>query len=481
MSASEILFWGILSFLLGIAAASLGWSVIVFTGALIFIGTLAVFLAQRTSLAKFVVLFGIFTFLGAFYFNAYLNFRVSGQHIAFDNEISFSGMISEAPHQFEKYQYFDIRLSEPYGGSVRIITSPAIGFKYGDVIRAAGKIEQSDSPATPPVSSFPTIVVVAEHRGFWLKEKLLEFKADLVSHIVEFLPTDEGALLAGITFGDRSHITSDFKTQMAASGTTHLVALSGYNISIIAIVVTQIFGRFFSRRKNFYFTNLLILAFVAMVGAEPSVVRAALMAFLVLLAREIGRIYDIRNAIAVAGGVMVLANPTSLVYDVGFQLSFASLLGIVYLSPAIAAIFKLKDDTSSWKQNAITTLSAQLAVVPITLHSFGRVSILAIAANILILEFMPLTMFFGFVLAGLSQISSYAGFIVAKIVYLLLAYETWIIRTFSAISIPVQIEFSLATSLVYYAALALICRAIKDKSAPAVSSFVTPAPQNIAS
>ena len=190
------------------------------------------------------------------------------------------------------------------------------------------------------------------------------------------------------------------------------------------------------------------------------------MAFLVLLAREVGRIYDIKNAIAVAGGIMVLVNPTSLVYDVGFQLSFASLLGIVYLSPAIATFFKLADDASSWKQNAITTLSAQLAVVPIVLNSFGKVSLLAIVANVLILEFMPLTMFFGFVLAGLANISSYVGFIVAKTVQPLLAYEVWVIQTFSAISIPIQIQFSLWVSLLYYVGLAFVCVAIKNGNMP---------------
>ena len=466
MHPSELLFWGILSFLVGIAVASLGWSILALAGIAGIAGTCAVILNKSISPHRYIFIFFAFAFLGTSYFNAYLNFESYKQAIIFDKKISFSGIIFEAPRRFERYQYFDVRLLAPYAGKVRIISSPAIEFKYGDAIEAAGSIEAQDSPATPPISSFPEIKIIAEHRGFWLKGMLLEFKSRLVGRIIEFLPTNEGALLAGITLGDRSHITSDFKTQMATSGTTHLVALSGYNIAIIAIVVSQLFGNFVSRRKNFYLTNLLILAFVAMVGADPSVVRAALMAFLVLLAREVGRIYDIKNAIAVAGGIMVLVNPTSLVYDVGFQLSFASLLGIVYLSPAIATFFKLADDASSWKQNAITTLSAQLAVVPIVLNSFGKVSLLAIVANVLILEFMPLTMFFGFVLAGLANISSYVGFIVAKTVQPLLAYEVWVIQTFSAISIPIQIQFSLWVSLLYYVGLAFVCVAIKNGNMP---------------
>ena len=455
-----------LSFLFGIAAASLEWSIFTLIGVLFLCGIIAIVFRQTEKIVavKYIFLFGAFVFLGAFYFNAYLNFKDYGQNIVFDKEISFSGIISDAPKRFERYQYFDVRLYTPYAGKIRIISSPALEFKYGDAIQAIGKVEPQDSPATPPTSPFPKVEITATHQGLWLKEKLLEFKSILTARIIEFLPTNEGALLSGITLGDRSHITSDFKDQMATSGTTHLVALSGYNIAIIAIVVTQIFGRFVSRRKNFYLTSILILLFVAMVGAEPSVVRAALMAFLVLFAREAGRIYDVKNAIAVAGGIMALANPTSLVYDVGFQLSFASLLGIVYLSPVITTLFKFKDTAWNWKQNAITTLSAQLAVLPIVLHSFGNVSLLAIAANVLILEFMPLTMFFGFVLAGVSQISTYFGFIIAKIVQPLLVYEVWVIQTFSAISIPIQINFSLTVSVAYYAVLALACVIIKNKN-----------------
>lgn len=466
MAPSEIVFWGILSFLLGITAASLEWSVFTLIGVLFLVGIIAIVFRQAEKIVavKYVLLFGTFAFLGIFYFNAYLNFKNYGQNIVFDKEISFSGIISDAPRRFERYQYFDIRLLAPYAGKIRIISSPAFEFKYGDAIQASGKVEPQDSPAAPPTSPFPKVEITATHQGFWLKEKLLELKSALTARIIEFLPTNEGALLSGITLGDRSRITSDFKAQMAGSGTTHLVALSGYNIAIIAIVVSQLFGSFMTRRKNFYFTNLLILAFVAMVGADPSVVRAALMAFLVLLAREAGRIYDVKNAIAVAAVAMTLANPTSLVYDVGFQLSFASLLGIVYLSPVITEFFKLKDTAWNWKQNAITTLSAQLAVLPIVLHSFGNISLLAIAANVMILEFMPLTMFFGFVLAGLSQISAYFGFIIAKVVQPLLTYEVWVIQAFSTISIPIQINFSFTISILYYATLALACVIIKNRN-----------------
>ena len=131
---------------------------------------------------------------------------------------------------------------------------------------------------------------------------------------------------------------------MAKSGTTHLVALSGQNITIIVIAISSFFG-FFARRKSvFWLTLLIIIFFVLMTGAEASVVRAAVMGGIILLAKQIGRVHSIRNAIAAAAFIMILYNPKIFRFDVGFQLSFMALLGIVYLSPAIRKFLKMKEE-----------------------------------------------------------------------------------------------------------------------------------------
>ena len=106
--------------------------------------------------------------------------------------------------------------------------------------------------------------------------------------------------MAGITLGERAEFSKEFKEAMSKSGTTHLVALSGYNITILVLAVAYVLNFFASRRLVFWLTLLIIIGFVAMTGAEASVVRAAIMGGIVLLAKRANRLYSFRNAIVIA-------------------------------------------------------------------------------------------------------------------------------------------------------------------------------------
>jgi len=189
-------------------------------------------------------------------------------------------------------------------------------------------------------------------------------KARIISPgLIRFLPFEEAAFLSGLTLGGRSDFSKNFKEAMKKSGTTHLVALSGYNITIIAWAMANFFAFFFKRKKVFALTTMAIIGFVIMTGAEASVTRAAVMGMLILLASQVGRIYDVRNALMLAGLVMVLLNPKILTYDLGFQFSFLALMGIVYLKPAIQKFFNISEDTGflSLKDHFLNTTAAQIA------------------------------------------------------------------------------------------------------------------------
>lgn len=459
MTAPDVTFGGALAFLLGVTAASLGWGIYAVLGIALFLGLAALGLFARLNLWRYIVVFLALIFFGFFYYNFYLNLETAQRNLVFDEEIEFSGVVVGEPRGFDNYQAFDVEVEEPLAGRVRVLTSPLAQLRYGDLIKIDGRIRPPATRVDKPVIFFPNIEVVGQHRGFWLKEKLLVFKGVLVGQFREVLAADEVALLSGVTFGVRSDFTKSFRSQMSASGTTHLVALSGYNIAILVMAMAQTFGYFLSRRKTFYLTALVIFLFVMMVGAEPSVVRAAIMGFLALLAREVGRIYSMRNAIVLTAATMTLFNPTILIHDVGFQLSFVSLLGLVYLSPALKKLFRFKDaGFAGWRESVLITLSAQLAVMPIIIQVFGEFSLTAILANTLILAFIPLTMLLGFLLASISLLYSYFGFLAAKLVGLLLAYEILVIKFFAALRLPVALPpyGAQLITLLYYAAIVFL-------------------------
>lgn len=399
-----------------------------------------------------------FLFFGIIYFHLYGAIATSGDRIEFGRTVAFSGVITSEPESGERSGRFFLSLDEPFSGDVLIIVPRINDYSYGNRIRAVGKISPPERNEffERPVSFMPKAEIIERGAGSRIKAALLDFKHLLIGVMRRSLPPDHAALLSGLTFGARGDFSEQFKNDMARSGTTHLVALSGYNIAILVLAIGSALKRYVSRRMTFWITTTAILLFVIMTGAESSVVRAAIMGFLALFARESGRSYSVRSAIVLTAGAMVAANPSLLKFNIGFELSFISLLGIVYLGEPLRRAFGMDEKESSflgWKEAAVTTISAQLAVLPILMQYFNQFSLTALPANVLILEAVPLTMFFGFLLAGLGALFHPLGFLVSRITLVFLGYEIGVIKFFSAISIPLSGFLSSALSITIYYAL----------------------------
>ena len=401
--------------------------------------------------------------IGAFYYSLFSNIqeRIS---IPFGNNIA-EGIVINIEHRSAS-QMIVLALTAPHKGKIKLTDKPYPRIEYGDKLSVSGNIEKiapemADSYAKDGIygtAKFAKINILAHNQGNHLMEMLVSFREKIVATFSKVLPSDESALLAGITLGEREGFSDDFKEKMSLSGTTHIVALSGYNISILALVITNILIAFISRSAAFYMTSLVIILFVAMTGAEASAVRAAIMGILALLAQETQRQFSMRNAIIVAAFGMVLLNPRVLVFDLGFQLSFAALIGIVYILPMLKYFIRIEQPGFlSWRENGLTTLSAQLAVFPLLLGKFGVVSLTSILANILILEAMPITMALGFIIAGTGFISVFLAQVIAFIAHILLTYELWVIDAFSRLSIPLSAPwFGFGAAAAYYSVLAFL-------------------------
>jgi len=156
---------------------------------------------------------------------------------------------------------------------------------------------------------------------------------------------------------------------------------------------------------------------------------------------------------------MVLVNPKVLFFDLGFQLSFFALLGIVYLKPALMNFLRISRKTKIrvWAENGLTTIAAQLAVLPLLISNFKSFSFSSFVANILILEFVPLTMFLGFLMVGISFLSSYLALIIGWLANFFLVYVIFIINTFAKLKFfVVEINnLNIVFSIIYFATLAI--------------------------
>ena len=239
------------------------------------------------------------------------------------------------------------------------------------------------------------------------------------------LPEPEAGLAAGILIGLRDRVDRDLAAAFTTAGVSHVVAISGWNIAIVAAAMASVTGRL-GRRRRSVVTILAIVAYVAFAGASASVVRAALMAAVVLLARETGRAGRAAAALGWAATLLLASDP-HLIGDAGFQLSSLATAGLIaWATPLTAWIQTLgRGRLPGWLAESLgVSLAAQAATLPIILVSFGRLALLSPLVNLAVVPLVAPAMAVGLVaLAGGVAVLAGAPPIVGAI----LATPGWVI------------------------------------------------------
>lgn len=214
------------------------------------------------------------------------------------------------------------------------------------------------------------------------------------------LSGDQAALLLGIVFGGKEAFDRDFYKAFQKTGVLHVIAASGMNVSMVASFLLAILLTFLKRQYALIFTALAIFLYVALADFQPAIVRAAIMAVFAYGAGIIGRQNTALLALLLAAFIMIFWDP-SIVRDLGFQLSFLATSGIILLDP----LFKSFLRNDFWFGDLRTTLSAQIATVPIILFFFSSYALVSIPVNFLVLWTVPVLMAIGGAGAILSLIT----------------------------------------------------------------------------
>ncbi|MFH0969451.1 MAG: ComEC/Rec2 family competence protein [Patescibacteria group bacterium] len=244
-----------------------------------------------------------------------------------------------------------------------------------------------------------------ENKGNKIYKAILNFKNKLSDNINLVIPEPEAALANGLIFGGNSLLSKNVADNFSKTGLSHIIAVSGFNVTIIAEYL-MLFGIWVGlwRKQAFWFSIVGIFLFVIAVGFPSSAIRAGVMGSLLLWAMKNGRLANSFNAIIFAAGVMLFLNPLLLRWDIGLQLSFLAALGIIELSPFWENYLIRKNKIVGEIQETIfLTISATIFVLPIILYNFNMLSIISVLANALILSIIPLAMLLVFLtaLAGL--------------------------------------------------------------------------------
>jgi len=297
----------------------------------------------------------------------------------------------------------------------------------------------------------------AEAKDFLTRVRVMIFKpifalkAYAIESILKTFPEPQGALISGILLGVDSNIPESLREAFRVTGTSHIVAISGFNISIIAGIVSALFRKLFSERRAIFLAITAIAVYSIMAGASASVVRAAIMGSLVLLANGFRRPTYGLNSLAVAAFAMTLFNPNTL-WDVGFQLSAGATLGLIlYAEPftqaATRALARLTSQENAQKiigtvgEFSLLTIAAQITTMPLIAFYFKQISLVSLAANLIVLPVQPQVMVLSGVAAIGAMINSSLGWLLYWLAYPFVTFTVVAVETLARVpsaSIPID-------------------------------------------
>jgi len=419
-------------------------------------------LLLRFPLSAFVL---IFLFLGA----AWYQFRqptIDAFHIAFyndrDYEMLVTGTLSEPPDYRDTYTNLRLNVEAVDSGSGDLPVSGLLlvrvpqnqTYEYGQRVRVRGDLKTPpedeefsyrDYLARDGIYSYMSkseITILPGNGSNAILAAVYQLKSKMLQNTYRLFNDPEASLLAGILLGVDTGLTKDLQNAFKNTGTAHIIAISGFNIAIIAGIFFSIFKNIFGERRGVLFAILAIAFYTFLVGADAAVVRAAFMGSISLWARQIGRRNNGLNALAIVALIMTILNPLVL-WDVGFQLSFFATLGLILYAEPFSnftgnLISKItKSDNSTLTQiindNVILTFAAQLTTIPIMAYQFKRISLISFIANPFVLFVQPAVMIIGGLAVSVSLIFQPLGQLIAWFAWPFSAYTIRIVELFNKV------------------------------------------------
>ena len=328
---------------------------------------------------------------------------------------------------------------EKVNGKIQVETNRFVEFKPGDEVEISCKL----FPAKNVDGSWQTwllkdgviskcsqalVYKVGEVNNvkYFLLNKLLWLKQKATVATKSILPEPYASLLAGILWGARAGLPDNLQQLMKAAGITHIIAISGYNISLITVALGEWLILIGCTKKQMAgVVGVVLVAFVIITGASASVVRAAVMGGFIVIIKLVQRRARPIVILPLALLMMGLFNPLAILYDAGLHLSFLATVGLMYVNPLIEK--RLPAKTPAWlKESCVTTLSATSMTAPYSWWQFGKLTLAGLISNLIVVPLVPWVMVVGSLAVGFYFIWPALAVPWSMLAHILLAVIIWV-------------------------------------------------------
>jgi competence protein ComEC len=430
-------------------------------------------------------------FSAVFYYQANLP-EVNDLSAYTDQTIEINGTVSTPPDVRDNITHLQISIQQinqqPLQGTVLLFVPRYPEFNYGDLLQVKGELT-----APPRFENFdyqaylardgiyttmlnPDIRVIQHNTGSPLLNWIYVARERLSRALAESLPEPQASLAQGIVLGIRSTIPQGLKNDLAVTGTAHLLAISGINLTIIAGILVALGLRLFGRRHYIYvwLAVLVIWAYALLTGLQAPVVRGAIMSTVFLLAELLGRQKNAIAALCLSGAIMIGIDP-QIIFSVSFQLTFLAMIGLIFIAPPIQdlahrAILKVLHG-ENWGSHLLTlltdslavSLSAVILVWPVIAYNFGVISFVGPLATFVIAPALTPIILTGTVTATIGIVSVPAAQVIGWPAWMFLAYFIWVVQAFAVLPAAAVHTGPFNSNIVwiYYGVLSLAVMAVK--------------------
>lgn len=376
--------------------------------------------------------------------------------VVFEQEMSsfpleFSGVVHDDPVRISGFQKVKLEVSlHDIDGELLLMLPLYPEVWRGQVLTVRGDVTVKDLYGRREIAMLkPQVLNIHDGDGFFARIAFL--RRFFVLRMQRLFPESVGGFLVGILAGGSRGLSPELVIDFRRTGLTHILAVSGSNVTILLQFLSVVFA-FISRQYKFFVLGFCVLLFVVFVGFEPSAVRAGWMGFLGLLALSFGRVKHLSLMLLWSAFFMLILDPSLLLHDRGFQLSFLATIGVSYVTPLVVIGFvKLR---ISILEPMGGTIAVYILTFPI-MASFGAFPAVGIFTNLIFVTIIPLAMLLGAGLFTLSVISFSLSYFFARIASVFLDLYFKAIHLFSSLPFAVwqTPPMSKYVAVCYYAML----------------------------